>query len=121
MDAQHLVESGLLILLGYLLQMGFGMVEGNGLLSLKDRYLDGGRPIYSSIVTDSSFTWNSILDYEALYGDDYFLGRKPSDYLTAYALTNVLVYPRSTSISREARIQRLAAFMAASFACSPSP
>jgi hypothetical protein len=109
------LRAALLILLGYLLQIGFGMVEGNGLLSLKDRYLDGGRPIYSSIVTDSSFTWNSILDYEALYGDDYFLGRKPPGYLTAYALTNVLVNPRTTSISHEARIQRLATFMAVSY------
>jgi len=109
------LRAALLILLGYLLQMGFGMVEGNGLLSLKDRYLDGGRPIYSAIVTDSSFTWNSILDYEELYGEDYFLGRKPPGYLTAYALTNVLVNPRSTSISHEARIQRLATFMAVSY------
>jgi hypothetical protein len=105
----------LLVALGYLLQLGFGWIEGDGWLSLRERYLHGGRPIYSEIVNDDGFSLESILEYERRFADVYSLAAKPPGYLAVYALTNVLVNPAGMITDQAARIERLTTFMALAF------
>jgi hypothetical protein len=105
----------LLIVLGYLLQLGFGWVEGDGWLSLRDRYLHGGRPIYAEIVTSDDFSLGSLLEYERGLMHVYSLAAKPPGYLAVYALANALVNPAGMIPDQAVRINRLTTFMALGF------
>ena len=102
----------MLTVLGYSLQVGFGYMEGEGLDALRARYVEGGRPIYSWIVTDRNFTMISLTEYEKVYGSDYFLGRRPPGYLLAHAVTNLVANSNSLAGSQEDRFDRLTKLMA---------
>jgi hypothetical protein len=82
----------LLIVLGYTLQVGFGFIEGEGWESLRTRYVEKGRSVYSTIVSKDEFNLQSITDYENNYANIYrYLSTKPHGYLMVHALTKWLL------------------------------
>ena len=101
-----------LIALGYILQVGFGFIEHEGVETLRLRYVQRGRPIYSHVVTDDDFSLNTIIEYEKNYGKNYFLGRKPPGYLLFHAVTNWFVNPNPLTFDFDERFERLTTVMA---------
>lgn len=101
-----------LIILGYILQVGFGFIEREGIETLRLRYVQRGRPIYSYVVSDDDFSLNTIIEYENNYGKDYFLGRKPPGYLLFHAVTNLVVNPSPLNFDVDERFDRLTTVMA---------
>ena len=64
LKSQTRVLIGLVMMmaLGYLLQIGFGFVEGGGYQAIKERYMRGGRPAYAEVVSDSDFEFRDIFE-----------------------------------------------------------
>lgn len=98
LKSQTRVLIGLVMMmaLGYLLQIGFGFVEGGGYQAIKERYMRGGRPAYAEVVSDSDFEFRDIflLEYEGR--GDYFIRTKPPGYLLLYASTQEIFNPGHT-------------------------
>lgn len=76
----------LAMFMGYILQVGFGFVEGQGFNALQQRLLEAGRPQYAQVVADSDFKIEDLLSGEFEGSGDYFIRTKPPGYLLPYAL-----------------------------------
>ena len=103
----------ILICFGYILQIGFGFLEGEGWESLRTRYVERGRARYSEIVSRDTFDIRSIGNYEINYGNIYqYLSTKPHGYLVFHAATRGLLDLLQLNRSGEDRFESLTRFMA---------
>jgi len=103
----------IMICLGYILQIGFGFLEGGGWESLRTRYVERGRARYSEIVSRDTFDIRSIGNYEINYGNIYhYLSTKPHGYLVFHAATRGLLDLLQLNGSGEDRFESLTRFMA---------
>jgi hypothetical protein len=95
-QTKELIGLVMVMALGYLLQIGFGFIEGGGYEAIKNRYMNGGRPAYAEVVSDSDFVFQDIflLEYEGK--SDYFIQTKPPGYLLLYASTQEIFNPGHT-------------------------
>lgn len=100
------------IILGYTLQLGFGLVEGGGIDALRHRYLDKGRSEYAQIVSDPDFSPGDAFYPERLAGSrQYFARTKPPGYLLFFWFFQQLVNPGYSSQSFEMNLAKLTTFM----------
>ncbi len=84
----------LLVLLGYLLQVGFGFVDGGGYDTIRDKDAGGGHRRYAAYACDEPKILDTLLNYDAYYLDDTYLTTKPPGvmlfYLVAQKLSNLI-------------------------------
>jgi hypothetical protein len=77
----------LLILLGYVLQVGFGFIEGQGFESVRLRYAKSGHKVYVQHAADQPSLQEVIIHYEEIYGEYQYLNTKPPGTLAIYVIT----------------------------------
>ncbi len=75
---------GILILLGYLMQVGFGFIEGEGYESLRVIYSNSVFNNYAEAASRRPDLLGSLLHYENEYAEDWYLGTKPPGVLLIY-------------------------------------
>jgi hypothetical protein len=105
----------LLLLLGYVLQIGFGFVEGAGFESIRQEHIKSGHVRYSEHACDTPDLRIAMTDYERAYGWDIFLGTKPPGVFLFYAVTQKVTQFFSPKSSLEGRLIRLTQFQAVIF------
>lgn len=78
---------GLLLSMGlfYLLQIGFGYIDGGGYDAIRDKFAESTHRIYAEHASDRPDLWDAMTHYEARYGQDLYLGTKPPGVLLIYA------------------------------------
>ena len=97
---------GLLILigLGYLLQVGFGLIEGSGYEYVRMKYADSKHRSYALVATgESPQPLDVIRQYEEKYGYKMFPGTKPPGVVVLYvSLEKIIdrIAPQPTSEGR---------------------
>ena len=104
----------ILILLGYVLQTGFGFIEGQGFESIRLKFAASTHKGYAEHAADRPALRDVLLDYEEKYGWDHYLGTKPPGVMFLYAglqkLSN-LIYPVDTFDERFLRLTALMAYL----------
>ena len=75
-----------LVVLGYLMQVGFGFIEGEGYESLRVIYSNSVFNNYAEAASRRPDIVGSLINYEELYGGDWYLGTKPPGVLLIYNL-----------------------------------
>lgn len=97
------------VLFGYITQLSFGIIEGNGLDSNFQKFLETSQ---SQFIRHSGPDLNlidSIQDYDRKYGPDRVLGTKPPGALTIYILVEKIANwtgpPRMTQERRERQLE----------------
>lgn len=103
-----------LVLLGYLLQVGFGFIEGEGFESIRKKYAESTHKPYAEHASDRPVWVESIRQYEEKYGDTQYLSSKPPGVLSFYIATQKLsnlVNPRNTFEGRFVRLTTFAAYL----------
>jgi hypothetical protein len=74
------------------LQIGFGFVMGDGFESIRVKYAKAAVSEELQSVCQAREDWQtSIRNYDALYGDNFWLGTKPPGFFSFYALTRAAV------------------------------
>ena len=104
----------LLILLGYTIQVGYGYVRGQGFESLRLKYADSVFNGYAKTAAAEPGLLNALVNYEGLYGKDWYLGTKPPGLLIPYILSEKisnLINPETTQDGRFVRLTRFEAFV----------
>ncbi len=76
----------LLAVLGAGLQIGFGFIEGQGFESLRVIYSNSVFNNYAEAAARRPDFLEALLNYEQLYGDDWYLGTKPPGVILVYNL-----------------------------------
>lgn len=75
----------LLLTLGYILQLGFGFMEGKGVKGL-ERKIDQSIPAaYVQEICHNPIPDHLLRDYDEVYGDRFWLGTKPPGYLMFFS------------------------------------
>lgn len=91
-----------LIFFGYIIQIAFWYIQGGGFQDLMDFYLEAGRPVYHTAVSDPSFQLEHVFDLEQFTGrTKYFNRTKPPGYLLFYGLIGKLVNPAYEQMNPE--------------------
>ena len=97
----------LTMFLGYILQIGFGFIEGQGFESIRQKFVKSGHNYFAEHASDNPTFWNALTNYEDIYGRDLILGTKPPGafliYLTTQQLSN-LINPVNTFAERHLRL-----------------
>ena len=104
----------MLIALGYIIQVGFGFIEGQGFASIRMKFARSVFNRYAEAASEEPDFINSLIDYEELYGSDWYLGTKPPGVLLFYNVTQKLsnlVNPRATNEGRFIRLTTFAAYL----------
>ncbi|OGO28826.1 MAG: hypothetical protein A2W33_10220 [Chloroflexi bacterium RBG_16_52_11] len=82
----------ILIGLGYLLQVGFGLIEGSGYEYVRMKYADSKHRSYALVATgESPQPLDVILQYEEKYGWKMFPGTKPPGVVFLYVSLEKLI------------------------------
>ncbi len=97
----------ILFILGVLLQVGFGWIEGGGFQALEEKYTDSAYKEYAITVSKRNATFASLLNYEESYGDYTHLGTKPPGVLLTYLVSERLANAFNPETSRIGRYERL--------------
>lgn len=102
----------LLVALGFILQAGFGFIEGQGFESIRVEYVKSFHKSFAEHASDNPDPLNLMINYEQIYGPDINLGTKPPGallfYIGAQKISN-LINPETTF---PGRVERLTSFMA---------
>ncbi len=104
----------LLVLLGYLIQVGYGYVKGQGFESLRLKYADSVFNGYAKTAAAEPGLLNALVNYEELYGKDWYLGTKPPGLLIPYIVSEKianLLNPETTAEGRFVRLTRFEAYV----------
>ncbi len=105
----------LLFVLGWLIQVGFGFIEGQGFESLRLKYASSlHRSHATKASADEIDILTTIRDYDELYGSAMFQSTKPPGTLVLYMLTRYLsdsIAPRATPEGRFESLTRLQAYL----------
>ena len=78
------LSTGILIILGYMMQVGFGFIEGEGYESLRVIYSNSVFNNYAEAASRQPDFLGSLIKYEEGYADDWYLGTKPPGVLLIY-------------------------------------
>ncbi len=101
-----------LVLLGFVLQVGYGFVWGGGFQYFRDTIENGRHRNYAVEASTSDAFQERFLHYEDFYHNDYYMGTKPPGllliYITAEKLSNLI----NPVFDYESRYQRLVSFAA---------
>jgi hypothetical protein len=103
-----------LMLLGAGLQIGFGFLAGGGFESLRMKYADSVFNNYAEAAAEDPGLWHAMTNYEADYGDDWYLGTKPPGVLAVYILTEKaasVFMPSADSAGRFLSLTTFAAYV----------
>jgi hypothetical protein len=100
----------LVILLGFILQAGYGFVEGMGFESLRQKSINAGHVKYLEYAVDKPQFKNIIFNYEASYGWDTYLGTKPPGVLLFYTVVQRISNIVRPELTYDGRFQRLSTF-----------
>jgi len=103
---------GLVILLGYGLQVGFASLTGNGFEYLKDEYANSVFNYYAIEAANEASLMETLKDYEALYGPHGYLGTKPPGVHIFYVATQKLADLLHPEVTPEGRFERATTLMA---------
>ena len=103
---------GLIILLGYGLQIGFASLTGNGFEYLKDEYANSVFNYYAIEAASETSLMETLKDYEALYGPHGYLGTKPPGVHIFYVATQKLADLLHPEVTPEGRFERATTLMA---------
>ncbi|MCJ7624694.1 MAG: hypothetical protein MUO76_14425 [Anaerolineaceae bacterium] len=102
----------LLILLGYVIQVGFGFIEGMGFESLREKSISAGHVKYLEYAVDNPLLSDALFNYEQAFGWDIFLGTKPPGIMIFYILDQKLSNSINPVNGYQARFDRLSRFNA---------
>ncbi len=106
----------LLVLLGYVLQVGFGFLDGRGYEYVRLKYAGTLHKSYAMRASaDNASVLNAVRDYETLYGDSMFPSTKPPGVMVFYILTGKLVNAFDPRPTVEGRFEALTRFEAAAY------
>lgn len=105
----------LLVVLGYLLQVGFGFFAGNGFESIRDRFVRSGHKQYALHACDQPELYTAITNYEEMYSQDMFLGTKPPGIIAFYIITQRISNSILPETDYEGCFYRLTMFKAVLF------
>ena len=114
---RHKLNLLLLILLGYIIQMSFGFMEGRGLDGIRSRMVMTGHAEFAEVAAVESDLLKVATRYEELCRDNKSLryaNTKPPGQLLFYILTQKLsnlVAPESTPVSRFIRLVTFASYV----------
>ena len=97
----------MIVALGYLVQLGFGIAQGQGFESLRLKYLSSGNSTFSKNACDAVGVLESVKDYDAIYGSGFWEGTKPPGLQALFILFGEGVKAIAPSDSQEACIKRL--------------
>jgi hypothetical protein len=100
-----------IFILGILLQVGFGWIEGEGFQALEEKYTDSAYKEYAITVSKRNATFASLLNYEENYRDYTHLGTKPPGVLLTYLASERLGNAFRSETSRNGRYERLTGFI----------
>lgn len=106
----HIRNLVLLILLGYVIQVGFGFVEGQGFESLRDKSISAGHVKYLEYAADNPLLSDALFNYEQAFGWDIYLGTKPPGIMIFYILDQKLSNSINPVNGYLARLDRLSRF-----------
>ena len=95
-----------LIGMGYLLQVGFGLVDGGGFEALRQKYVHSDHRQYARMAAEDPGLVKAIVEYETHYGEDYYMGTKPPGVLVVYILADKAANLFQPGVSAEDRYQR---------------
>lgn len=109
--------AGLLLLAGWAAaaQISFGFIEGGGFESLRVKYADGVFSRYAQAAAAQPSLPQALREYEARYGDDWYLGTKPPGVLLTYIGLERLANAGQPQADRETRFLRLTRLKAYAF------
>jgi hypothetical protein len=106
----------LLFFVGYAIQAGMGVVEGQGIESLRQKYFTSAHRSYAILASQNNGSIiDAVRDYEKRYGQRMFVSTKPPGLVTVYIALDKglqIVNPQPDSKSR---LQALSNFIAWSF------
>ena len=105
----------LLVLLGYLLQVGFGFIDGGGYDTIRDKDAGGGHRRYAAYACDEPKILDTLINYDKYYLDDTYLTTKPPGVLLFYLIVQKLSNVIDPVNTYNARLLRLMDFAARVF------
>jgi hypothetical protein len=107
-----------LMLVGVMLQLGFGLVDGKGMEAIRLKYALSHHRSYALIATDEDVTPMQVVrEYEARFGYKMFPSTKPPGVLMLYVSLGKLVDRLDPQPTSMARFLALTRFMAYVFPC----
>ena len=80
----------LLVLLGVIVQVGFGFIAGGGFETLRLKAVNAGHVTYLKAAVDNEKLSQAFTNYEEVYSSDTFLGTKPPGVVIFYILDQKL-------------------------------
>jgi len=104
----------LLIVLGYVLQVGMGFVQGQGYESIRLKYADSVFNGYAKVAAAEPGLVDTLTHYESLYQQDHYLGTKPPGTLLPYFLTEKVaqvIMPAAKAAGRFTNLTMLGAYV----------
>ena len=105
-----------LMLIGIMLQLGFGLVEGKGMEAIRQKYTLSHHRSYALIATDEDVTPMQVVrEYEARFGSKMFPSTKPPGVLMLYVSLGKLVDRLDPQPTSEGRFLALTRFIAYAF------
>jgi len=115
LNRPHKIRQNLLILyfLSWLIQVGFGVIEGQGFESLRQKYAASHHKSHAMKASaDNVGMLETIRDYETLYGDSMFQSTKPPGTMLIYIMTRYISDWIAPQPTQEGRFLALTTFEA---------
>ena len=103
------------LLVGFVLQVGFGFIEGGGFESLRQNLQESHVNRYAVNAAQKLSVVRTIIYYEEQYGDDRVLATKPPGTLVFYILMEKLSSLCGPSASSQERYETLTRFISIVF------
>jgi len=100
----------LLIALGYITQVSFGYIEGQGFESLRIKYIHSTHRVYAQHASDNPDLYKVISEYEQLYGKQQLVQTKPPGLLVFYIVTQKIARVFIHGVIYQERYYSLTAF-----------
>jgi hypothetical protein len=104
-----------LVGLGYLLQVGFGFIDGGGFEALRQKYIHSDHRQYARMAAEDPGLVRAVVEYETYYGEDYYMGTKPPGVLVFYILADKTANLFRPEVDPENRYERSTRFAAYAF------
>ena len=106
---------GFLILLGFIIQVSFGYIEGGGFRSLKETLTTSTQDRFAVEAAQGLDFFETTRQYEERYGKGVFLTTKPPGALGLYIFFENIAGINNTSDNLEQRYQNLTTFASYAF------
>ena len=111
---RRIINLVLLVFLGYVIQIGFGFIEGEGFESIRTKAAEAGHVVYFEYAVDNPVLSHAILNYEEAYGWETWLGTKPPGvilfYIVSQKISNI-INPVQDYAGRFMRLTNFAAYI----------